>query len=109
MSPGRMTVQGMMPAIFLPGPGQTQDGAGQDALAGRTLDRRAGRLVGLRVVEHHQRRSDGLAVAHACISSPGCRPVIPATLMIAALAGLPGIVGSTISLAVQPMCVRSPW
>ena len=34
---------------------------------------------------------------------PRIRPVMPATLMIAPLAMLPGIVGSTISRAVQPM------
>ena len=40
---------------------------------------------------------------------PRMRPVMPATLMIAPLAMLPSIVGSTISLAVHPMCVRWPW
>ena len=39
---------------------------------------------------------------------PRIRPVRPATLMIAPLALLPSIVGSTISFAVQPICVRLP-
>ncbi len=34
---------------------------------------------------------------------PRMRPVIPATRMIAPLAALPAMVGSTISFAVQPM------
>ena len=39
---------------------------------------------------------------------PRMRPVMPATFTMAPLAVLPGIVGSTISRAVQPMCVRWP-
>ena len=40
---------------LLPGTGQPQDRAGQDALAVGTLRERPRRLVGLRVVEHHER------------------------------------------------------
>jgi hypothetical protein len=36
------------------------------------------------------------------------RPVMPATLMIAPLAGPPSMLGRMISLAVQPMGVRAP-
>jgi hypothetical protein len=42
--------------------GQAEDGAGQDALARGTLRERPRRLIGLRVVKHHQRRPHGLAV-----------------------------------------------
>ena len=108
MSPGRITVQGMTPAIFLPGP------ARPSTAPARMLSR----------VAHCERlRADSSVCGSSSTTSDGrtdwpsarlnfmprIRPVMPATLMMAPEALLPAIVGSTISLAVQPMCVRCPW
>jgi hypothetical protein len=101
MSPGRMTVQGMMPEIFLPGPASPSTAPARmlsrlahceseradSSVCGSSSTTRLGRTV---------RPSGRLNFI------PRMRPVRPATLMIAPLAGLPSTVGSTISLAVQP-------
>ncbi len=102
MSSGRMTVQGMMPAIFLPGP------ARPSTAPARMLSR----------VAHCERlRADSSVCGSSSTTSDGrtewpsarlnfmprMRPVMPATLMMAPAALLSGIVGSTISRAVQPM------
>ena len=108
MSPGRMTVQGMMPLIFLPGPARPSTAPAKIRSRVTHCDRlRADSSV----CGSSRTTSDGRTV---CPSArlyfiPRMRPVMPATLMIAPEALLPGMVGRTTSLAVQPMCVRRPW
>ncbi|GIW55544.1 MAG: hypothetical protein KatS3mg082_1948 [Nitrospiraceae bacterium] len=107
MSPGRMTVQGMMPEIFLPGPARPRTAPARmlSRVAHWDSDRADSSVCG-----SSSTTSDGRTVwpSARLYFMPRMRPVIPATLMIAPLALLPGIVGKTISRAVQPMCVRSP-
>ena len=107
MSPGRITVQGMIPEIFLPGPARPSTAPARmlSRVAHCDSDRADSSVCG-----SSSTTSDGRTVRPSArlYFMPRMRPVMPATLMIAALAGLPWIVGSTTSLAVQPMCVRSP-
>ena len=87
--------------------GQAQHGAGQDAFPrGALRELRADSSV----CGSSSTTSDGRTEwpSARLYFMPRMRPVMPATLMIAPEALLPGIVGSTISRAVQPMCVRSP-
>jgi hypothetical protein len=94
-------------ADLLARPGKAQHRARQDALPRGALRKRPRRLVRLRVVQDHERRATVFPSARLYFM-PRMRPVIPATLMIAPDALLPGMVGKTTSFAVQPMCVRSP-
>ena len=107
MSPGRMTVQGMMPLIFLPGPASpsTAPARIRSRAAHCDSDRADSSVCG-----SSRTTSDGLTVCPSArlYFMPRMRPVMLATLMMAPDALLPGMVGRTTSLAVQPMCVLSP-
>ncbi|OPZ24012.1 MAG: hypothetical protein BWZ02_03002 [Lentisphaerae bacterium ADurb.BinA184] len=107
MSPGRITVQGMMPLIFLPGPASpsTAPARMRSRLAHCDSDRADSSVCGSSRIT-----SDGRTVwpSGRLNFIPRIRPVIPATRMIAPEATLPAMVGSTISVAVQPIWVRSP-
>ena len=102
-----MTVQGMMPEIFLPGPASPSTAPARIAsrLAHCDSDRADSSVCG-----SSKTTSDGRTVLPSGRLNfmPRMRPVRPATLMIAPLALLPAIVGKTISFAVQPICVRLP-
>ena len=107
MSPGRMTVQGITPAIFFPGPARPRTSPARtrtrflvcsadpaDSLVcGSSTMTNSGRIV----------RPSG-----RLYFMPRMRPVMPATRTTAPLDAAPAIVGSTISLAVHAMRVRSP-
>jgi len=107
MSPGRITVQGMMPEIFFPGPAspRTAPARMRSRVAHCESERADSSVCG-----SSSTTSEGRTVRPSARLNfmPRMRPVIPATLMIAALAIEQGMLGRTISFAVQPMCVRSP-
>ena len=107
MSSGRITVQGMTPAIFLPGPARPR------TAPARMLSR---------VAHCESYRADSSVCGSSSTTSDGrtewpsarlnfmprMRPVMPATLMMAPRGLAAGDRRQDDFPAVQPMCVRSP-
>jgi len=107
MSPGRITVQGMMPEIFCPGPARFRIAPFKVSIRARTCwSLRADSSV----CGSSSTTSDGRTARPSARLNfmPRMRLSIPATRMIAPEALLPAMVGSTISSAVQTMRVALP-
>ncbi len=105
MSPGRITVQGMMPEIFLPGP------ARPSTAPARILSRFA-HCESERALSSVCGSSSTTRLGRTVLPSgrlnfiPRMRPVRPATLIIAPLALLPSIVGRRLLLrSIRSACV----
>jgi len=101
-SPGAMTVHGMMPLIFLPGPARpsTAPARIRSRVSHWVSERADSSVWGSSGMTRDGRtiRPSGLLWA-----MPRIWPVNPATFRMAPLAGLPAIVGSLISLLVHPI------
>ena len=107
MSPGRMTVHGMMPEIFFPGPARPRMSpantrtrfrvcsteSADSVVCGSSTITNSGRIV----------RPSGFLYF-----MPRIRPVMPATRTRMPEESEPAMVGRTISFAVQVIRVRSP-
>ena len=100
--PLRVNTAGMIPLIFLPGPAKPNTAPAKmlSRVAHCETERADSSVCG-----SSSTTSDGRTVLPSGRLNfiPRIRPVMPATLMIAPLPTLPGMVGSTTSRAVQPM------